>query len=200
MENPDNLEAFPESKIRQRTDSGRSISRPNSSPPDPPDVSPLETSTKKQKIFNQVMNMFQSKAIETYSEALNQTKLPEVNDQIWLRPSRVSKQEMDLTGISQHSPWILVTLIKQDEEQSRDSSTWYFALDGLKKAAKVTLRPSEAWEFLSDLTCTEADQARRDRLVKDVHSHNLIPYPKITVTKEEANQAAPELGSLTPSN
>ena len=107
---------------------------------------------------------------------------------------------MDLTGISHHSPWILVTLTRKDEEGSSDSSTWYFTLDGLKKVAKVTLRPSEAWEFLSDITCYEADQARRDRLVTDAHSHNLIPYPKITITKEEANPAAPELGSLTPSN
>ena len=124
METPDNLETFPETKTCQRTESGRSISRPNSTPPDPPGVSPLETSNKKQKIFNQVMNMFQSKAVETYSEALNQTKPPEINDQIWLRPSRVNKLEMDLTGISLHSPWILVTLTKKDEEQSKDSTTW----------------------------------------------------------------------------
>ena len=57
----------------------------------------------------------------------------------------------------------------------------------------------EAWEFLSDLTCMEADQARRDRLVADEHAHNLFPYPKITVIRDEANQAALELDSLTPS-
>ena len=66
--------------------------------------------------------------------------------------------------------------------------------------AKVNLRKSEACEYLSDITCYEADQARRDRLVTDEHFHNQIQYPKITVTKEEVNPAAPELGSLTPSN
>ena len=56
------------------------------------------------------MNLLQGRAVETYTEALNQTKPPEVNDLIWLRPSRVAKQEMDLSGISLHSPWILVPI------------------------------------------------------------------------------------------
>ena len=77
------------------------------------------------------MTLLQGRAVETNTEALIQTKQPEVNDLIWLCPSRVAKQEMDLSGISLHSPWILVTLTKQEEEQSMDSTTWFFALTGL---------------------------------------------------------------------
>ena len=145
MEAPNNLEPLQGTKARQRTQSGSSIPRPDSTPPPPPDPpgpTPLEVSNKKQKL-NQVMNMLQGRAVERYTEALNQTKPPEVNDLIWLRPSRVAKQEMDLSGISLHSPWILVTLTKQEEEQSKDSTTWFFALTGLEKTAKVTQQQKE---------------------------------------------------------
>ena len=71
------------------------------------------------------MNLLQGRAVETYTKALNQTKLPEANDLIWLRPSRVAKQQMNLSGISLHSSWILGILTAQDEEQSTDSTTWF---------------------------------------------------------------------------
>ena len=78
MEALDNLEPFPETKTRQRTESGRSISRPGSAPPDPPGLSPSGRSSKKQKL-NQVMNLFQGRSVEIYTEELNQSKLPEAN-------------------------------------------------------------------------------------------------------------------------
>ena len=175
MEDQVEMDALQQSRIRHRTNSGP---RPSSSPPDPPDAPPLDSSAKKLNIFKEIMNGFKSPAIETYSSALNQSKLPAEGDLIWLRPDRISHRNMELTGISRNSTWILVTLTRKDEEEFIDSSTWYFTLDGMKKVAKVNLRKSEAWEHLSDITCYEADQARRDRLVKNEHSHNQIQYQK----------------------
>ena len=45
----------------------------------------------------------------------------------------------------------------------------------------------------------QAGVAGLSRLVADDHVHNLYPYPRITVLKSDPNQAAPELGCLTPS-
>ena len=197
MEDQVEMDALRQSRIRHRTNSGP---RPSSSPPDPPDALPLGSSVKKVNIFKGMMSGLKTPAIETYSSDLNQSKPPAGGDLIWLRPSRISHRSMELTGISQNSTWILVTLTRKDEEESIDSSTWFFTLEGMKKVAKVNLRKSEAWEHLSDMTSYEADQARRDRMANLEHPHNLIENPKITVSDEEVNPAATQPKIITPSN
>ena len=97
--------------------------------------------------------------------------------------------------------WTLVTLTLSDDDHPdnpADHPTWYFTLMGMAKQAKVQLKIGDAWEFLADWTSISADKARRDRLAKPDHAHNLFPYPMIVVTKTDNSQVVPKLGLLTP--
>ena len=182
MEASEQLKPSPGSKTSQRTESGHTIPRPGTPPPHPPGFLPAVRSNKKQRL-NQIINLFQGHPVETYTEDLTQIKSPEADDLIWLSPTRMAKQEMNLSGILNDSPWILVTLTVPDEQKPAYPPTWLFTLLGMTRQAKVQLKPKDAWEYLSDWTSSEADKAWRDRLSAHNHVHNLFPYPRIMVIK-----------------
>ena len=81
--------------------------------------------------------------METYTEDLNQAKNPEPGDLVWLRPTRVVKREMDLSGILKDN-WTLVTLTLPDQHNPADPPTWFFTLLSMTRQAKVQLRLGDA--------------------------------------------------------